>query len=341
LIERYLILRVVELKIKTPSRLHLTLIDLNGTLGRIDGGVGITIEDPHLVMAAEPEGNDIRVLFKESGLNQKLMDEYRSKMVDAALKITKSLNLNSGYIIKVLKTYPPHSGLGFGTQLSLAVGKLIAELNGQDISAVEIAQIVGRGGTSGIGVASFETGGFIVDGGHKKSEKLNFLPSSASKASPPPITARYDFPDDWKIILVIPQVERNVSGEKEVNIFQEYCPIPLPEVQKLSHILLMNMMPAVVEGDLDAFGSALNSIQNIGFKKIEVKLQNQFIKDLMDNLRSSGAAGVGMSSFGPTVYAITDNSTKNIISTAKNLLKDQGGKIILSKAQNDGAIIHK
>lgn len=327
--------------IKTPSRIHLTLIDLNGAYSRIDGGVGITTEDPHLVMEAEPEDNDIRVLFKESRLKEDFMDDYRSKIVNAAVKTIKSLKLDPGYLIKVLKIYPPHSGLGSGTQLSLAVGKLIAELNGQDISAVEIAQIVGRGGTSGIGVASFDRGGFIVDGGHKKIEKLNFLPSSASKASPPPITARYDFPDNWKIILVIPQVERNVFGEKEINIFQEYCPIPLNEVQKLSHILLMNMMPAVVEGDLDAFGSAVNSIQNVGFKKIELKLQNPFIKDLMDNLRLSGAAGVGMSSFGPTVYAVTDGNTGNIIKTAKNLLKDHGGEIIVSKAQNNGAIIRK
>ena len=29
--------------IKSPSRLHLTLIDMNGSYGRIDGGIGLTI----------------------------------------------------------------------------------------------------------------------------------------------------------------------------------------------------------------------------------------------------------------------------------------------------------
>ena len=51
-------------------------------------------------------------------------------------------------------------------------------------------------------------------------------------------------------------------------MFQEYCPIPLVEVEKLTHILLMMMMPAVVEGDLDDFGQAVNLIQGVGFKKI-------------------------------------------------------------------------
>ena len=66
----------------------------------------------------------------------------------------------------VHETYPSHSGLGSGTQLSLAVGKLLADFNSQKMDASQIASIVGRGGTSGIGVASFENGGFIMDGGH-------------------------------------------------------------------------------------------------------------------------------------------------------------------------------
>src|SRR5690606_8601338 len=103
-----------------------------------------------------------------------------------------------GYHFKVREIFPSHSGLGSGTQLSLAVAQLISKINDQDLTAPEMAEIVGRGGTSGIGVASFDQGGFIVDGGHRTNIKHGFLPSSASKASAPPIIARYNFPDDWK-----------------------------------------------------------------------------------------------------------------------------------------------
>ncbi|MDG6251663.1 chorismate pyruvate-lyase family protein, partial [Methanocalculus sp.] len=34
--------------VDTPSRLHIGLIDLNGSIGRVDGGVGITLDRPHL-----------------------------------------------------------------------------------------------------------------------------------------------------------------------------------------------------------------------------------------------------------------------------------------------------
>ena len=213
-------------------------------------------------------------------------------------------------------------------------------MNDQDMSAPDIGQIVGRGGTSGIGVASFDHGGFIVDAGHIKTDKKSFLPSSASKASPPPILARYDFPEDWSIIMVIPNVQRKVFGDGEVDIFQKYCPIPLEDVRELIHVLFMQMMPAVLEEDLDQFGRSIDLVQNMGFKKVELSLQNPFIRDLMDNLKSSGAAGVGMSSFGPTVYAVTDTNYKKIYRAAQNIMKDKEGEIYLTKSQNYGANLY-
>lgn len=330
------------MKIETPSRLHVTLIDLNGKYGRIDGGVGITTRNPRLILEAEGGYDDFQVSFTDrilSKLNKETIEDYQSKVISAASKINEFLNLNEGYHFKLSEIFPSHSGLGSGTQLSLAVAKLILKMNDQDLSAIEIAEIVGRGGTSGIGVASFDEGGFIVDGGHKSSQKKSFLPSSASKASPPPIIARYEFPDDWKIIMVIPQVKRKVFGDGEVNIFQKYCPIPLKEVQELIHVLFMKMMPAVIEQDLDDFGQAVNTVQNVGFKKIELELQNPFIKELMENLRSADAAGVGMSSFGPTIYAITDTNSKGICRAANDLMNGKEGEIILTQAQNSGASI--
>lgn len=327
--------------IKTPSRLHITLIDLNGSLGRMDGSVGLTIEKPGLTLQAEPQNKGIEVVFKDYDRSEKLMANYREKIENAAAKMLKFLNISSGFKFIVKETYPAHSGLGSGTQLSLAVGKAVLKINNRDMAAPEIAKIVGRGGTSGIGVGSFDYGGFIIDGGHSITEKPGFLPSSASKASPPPIIARYDFPEDWNIILAVPDVPAGASGREEVNIFQKYCPVPLGDVQKLSHILLMKMMPAVVEADIDSFGFSVNQIQTTGFKKVELELQHPLISTLIENMRSAGAAGAGMSSFGPAVYAVTDTGSGEISKAAQNAMKDVGGKLIITKAQNRGAILNK
>ncbi len=40
--------------IRTPARLHFALIDLNGSLGRIDGSIGLAINDPHFEIVATP-----------------------------------------------------------------------------------------------------------------------------------------------------------------------------------------------------------------------------------------------------------------------------------------------
>lgn len=326
--------------VETPSRLHITLIDLNGVHGRIDGGVGLTIDDPCLHIESEFADNGINTIFsKQSQEIPGLVEDYTRKIETAASKVVKALDYQGGFQFKVDAAYPPHSGLGSGTQLSLAVAKLITNLNGHEFPAHELAKIVGRGGTSGIGVESFEHGGFIVDGGHSVRDKSSFLPSSASPASPPPIIARYNFPEDWKIILTIPDVERGVSGSKEIDAFQKHCPIKLEEVERLSHLILMKLMPAIVESDLDAFGSTINSIQSTGFKKIENKLQNAHIKNIMGDLRNSGAAGVGMSSFGPTIYSVVDTNEKVVVKAAEKSIENIGGQVIQTRARNHGAKI--
>ncbi len=81
----------------------------------------------------------------------------------------------------------------------------------------------------------------------------------------------------------------------------------------------------------------MNKIQTIGFKKIENKLQNPYIAHVMDNLRAAGAAGVGMSSFGPTIFAVTDTNEQDIVNAANDVMVDVGGEIISTRAQNSGA----
>ncbi|PKL71007.1 MAG: hypothetical protein CVV29_12890, partial [Methanobacteriales archaeon HGW-Methanobacteriales-2] len=68
---------VSELIIKTPSRLHLTLIDLNGSLGRIDGGVGLTLEKPALVLEMERNNGEISVEFQNrESIPVKIISDY-------------------------------------------------------------------------------------------------------------------------------------------------------------------------------------------------------------------------------------------------------------------------
>lgn len=310
------------LRLRTPSRIHITLIDLNGTIGRVDGGVGLALDEPKIeILAKENE----EIVLKGEIINRERFEISAKKMKKYCRR---------GVEITVISDYDSHVGLGSGTQISLAVGKAFSELYGLGLSTRDIAEIMGRGGTSGIGVSAFDFGGLIVDGGHSIKEKDSFLPSSASKAKPAPIIARLDFPD-WDIVLAIPEL-KGVFGDAEVNLFQKSCPVPLEDVREICHLILMKMLPAVAEKDLDSFGEAVKKIQELGFKKVEVEQYGELIKNCFDI-----ADCIGMSSTGPAVYAITDSNAKTLEKDLKNYFTEWGFKCktIVTRARNRGAEI--
>ena len=321
--------------IKTPSRLHMTLIDLNGSYGRFDGGVGLTLANPHFILKSEETEKGITIGFDDNITNPEILDECITKISNSAERVINHFNIESGFHFQVKQAYFPHSGLGSGTQISLATGKLICEHIGQNILSPNLGAIVGRGGTSGIGTFSFDLGGFIADGGHSSKEKSTFLPSSASGARPPHLIGQYDFPEDWNILIALPSADNSVTGNKEVNIFQHYCPVPKSEVEQVSHVVFMNLIPYLLEHDIENFGASIDMIQTRGFKKIEVSLQPPKLVNLMNFMRDNGAYGVGMSSFGPVTYTVYDKSNKDIVKATEEYL-DGDGIVITTKAQNHG-----
>lgn len=316
--------------VETPSRIHITLTDLTGSCGRVDGGVGITLDEPSVVLEAERSENLIVVGESE--------DAERARAAAQAVRERLSLG---GARLSIRGGYKLHVGLGGGTQLGIAAGKAVSELYSRSATAREIASIINRGGTSGIGTAAFDMGGFIIDGGHSfgpGKEKADFRPSSASKGvRPPPVVARHDFPSDWKIILAIPDIPKGAHGKREVDIFREYCPVPLSDVHELCYQVMVRMMPSLVEADLDEFGAAINRVQELGFKKVEVMLQHPLVRTLMNEMREAGAACAGLSSFGPTVYAIADTQARDIEAAASGALKEIGGEVLVTRSRNKGA----
>ncbi len=320
-------IQIDMIRVVSPSRLHLTLIDLNAEIGRVDGGAGITLESPGLELSAT-EADTVEV-FGDS-----LLASRMKRAAESLLPAGKGIRLH------IEDSLPDHVGLGSGTQAALSAAAAVNKMYGLGKSVRELAISVGRGGTSGIGVAAFENGGFILDGGHKFKDKRAFSPSAASHVPPGPVLFRRDFPD-WPIVLAIPNT-KGVHDAAEVDIFKKFCPIPLAEVQEISHVILMQMLPSLVEEDLESFGKAINHFQLAGFKKREVELQPQPVLDIMDYMQDNGASGAGISSFGPVVYGIVGSAGegKKLQQEVQQMLNESlGGKVLLTKAKNHGADI--
>ena len=71
-----------------------------------------------------------------------------------------------------------------GTQIALAVGAALRTLHGLPLDIEGDAVRMARGRRSGVGIASFGSGGVIVDAGKDDS------------AAPPPVVARLPFPEE-------------------------------------------------------------------------------------------------------------------------------------------------
>ena len=316
--------------IRTPARLHFGLIDMNGEIGRIDGGVGLALESPHTkVEVAKSDGIQV-----ECKVDPGIVDR-----LNTAIEAVCHHYRFPGAYVNVLERPLPHVGLGSATQLMVGAGHAICKLYGLEVSSQELGKVVGRGGTSGIGIGAIQSGGFIIDGGHHfrrgAHSKHGYSPSSASAGvEPPPILVRHDFPD-WDILVMVP-LGKGASGLREVMLFKVVCPIPLEEVQRMSHILLMQMLPAVIEKDLEMFGRAMEDFQALGFKVFELRAQTQLVIDCLQFLKDHGGFGAGMSSWGPALYTFGEDLSQLQQKAEEWLANNGGGKAILTKANNVG-----
>ena len=319
-----------SIRISTPARLHFGLIDMNGERGRVDGGVGLALTNPHTVIEARKSEN-LEVVFAEE-------PEIEERVAAALDAIRRKYDLGAA-TIRILERPLPHVGLGSATQTLLGAAHAVCRLYGVEKTSRELAAIVGRGGTSGIGVAAVEAGGFIVDGGHPfrrgRDGKQEYTPSGSTVGvSPPPILVRYDFPD-WDVLVVVP-MGRGESGLREVTLFKVVCPIPLVEVERMCHILMFQMMPAVLENDLEIFGAAMEDFQKAGFKVFEFRAQTALLHECLSFLRDNGGAGVGMSSWGPALFTFGADLTELHKKAIEWLAGHGGGEAILTRADNSG-----
>ena len=333
-------------EVSTGSRIHITLIDMNSTVtGRVDGGIGFMVERPSVVVRSQPSTE------ASISVSPSVDVESRDEILAAIRSTTDRLRdaFGSGPAQIDIKECPrTHAGLGAKTQVLLATCVAVARCYERQIDIGQLGRMTGRGGTSGIGLYGFQLGGFIVDGGHAIPTKGGpdpYRPSSlSSSAGSPPLIARYELPD-WPVLVITPLGYR-IHGSWEAQLFKEVCPVPMDDVQSVSHIVLMQILPAIVEHDLAAFGAGLWAIQDRRWKAFEIGSQTPQVQSLITRLREDlRVTGVAMSSWGTTVVCVDER----LIGTARDtFLKDvqalldaetDGGSVMLTRTRNHPASV--
>ncbi len=296
-----------SLYLEAPARLHFGVLDLRGDLGRRFGGLGAAVPAPSLLLEARPAG----------GVSARGPDAARA--AEFARRFLRFHGVDGGADMVVHRAIPAHSGLGSGTQLGLAVARVLAELHGLPAEPPALARAVGRGRRSAIGTWTFALGGFIVEGGrHPDRDALA------------PLLARYEVPAAWRCVVAVPPGTPGLSGDAEAAAFDRLPPPPEREVQRVAHLVLMQLLPALVEGDLAGFGAALSTIQRVTGAWFAPSQGGVFAagrgRELIDRMADWGVPGVGQSSWGPAVYGIVEGPerAREVAGKLRGLLAGHG-----------------
>jgi predicted sugar kinase len=108
----------------------------------------------------------------------------------------------------------------------------------------------------------------------------------------------------------------------------------------------MQILPAVVEADLAAFGAGLWEIQDRRWKAFEIAAQVPAVGRIMSRLKDEvKVAGAGMSSWGTSIMCVDErlaNSNREaLLESIRQIAVEEAGsaELLLSEALNDPAEI--
>jgi len=278
-------LNATRVTVHAPARLHLGFLDLNGGLGRRFGSIGLALDGLGTRLTVQPAPQ----------MHVEGPDAERVQAYIATAQ--RALSLRGSYHATIEAAVSSHAGLGSGTQIALAVAAALRRLHGLPLDPAGDAVRLGRGQRSGIGIAAFQTGGLVVDGGRGAATQT------------PPLISSIAFPQDWRAIVLLDPARQGIHGTAETTAFATLPEFPAEKAAHLCRLVLMQVLPAVAESNIAMFGAGIREIQAaIGdyFAPAQgARFTSPEVGTVLAHLDAQGAHGIGQSSWGPTGFAFT------------------------------------
>jgi len=274
-------------KLTVGARLHFGLLAFDSEETSF-GGVGVMIDRPGLeVHASEAEQ------FTTTG---PLADR-----VEAFAKLwRKSTDLDLPPVRMATRgQLRDHVGLGCGTQLGLAVGTLLSKLAGYPLPDIPtLAATVDRAKRSAIGCYGFLEGGFLFETGHHDD-------------SFPRLAYRGEIPPRWRLVLATQHEVHGRHGADEEEGFRQLDRVPDPTTARLRQLVEGEMIPGLEATDIGRFGEAVYEYGCLAgdcYASLQGgRYANPTCTDLVQRMRRFGIAGVGQSSWGPTIFGLCED----------------------------------
>ncbi|MFC7133406.1 MULTISPECIES: beta-ribofuranosylaminobenzene 5'-phosphate synthase family protein [Salinibaculum] len=318
--------------VETGARLHFGFQNLALAHERLYGGVGVALAEPRVRVTAE------------SATDVVCDDPVVEPFVADAVSVLGV----EGARVTVEERFERHVGLGSGTQLALATLVAVARAHDEYADSRTVAPELGRGGRSGVGVACFEHGGFVVDAGHPTERFTTSPPAEGSWEVPRPMVRR-DLPSSWRFVLVTPAATTGQSGAAEDESMRSVVERADPGIaDDISLLLTRRLLPAVAERDVAEFGAAvarLGRLNGAWYADEQGGVYRPPAGDLIDSLGDCPVVhGAGQSSWGPTVYGVTRAAdVSEARAAAADALDDAGceGRVLTAAPRNRGATVEE
>ena len=309
------------IRVTSPARIHLGFLETDENSIRKFGSLGLAISSFRNTIKIEKSEKNIVISD----------DEKLKKTIFKILKVFQKLGKIKKCKITVLEKIPAHIGLGSGTQQNLTIGYLISEFNNLSISIREISELLNRGKRSGVGVETFQNGGFIIDSGKK------------SKGLPLTIFSN-NWPKEWKIILITTSERKGLFGEDENKVFKNLKKNRQSFVEENCYAALMKIIPGILEKDFFSFSEGVQIIQNNMsnfFYGSKNNYGNNNLTQIFHFLKRRKYQGFGQSSWGPTgfIFCESKKSGEFLLRDIKKFIEFkniQGINLLLVDGRNKG-----
>lgn len=290
------------IEIQTGARLHFGLLDVRSPFG----GCGVMVDWPATTVRVEPFTS-----FRCSGDHQQRVRRIARRMADRL----NQQDLPS-VAVDIRSSAPAHSGLGSGTQLSMAIAEGLwraAAVSGQTggLKWTEslMVDLADRGHRSAVGAIGYFYGGWVTEG--TSGAEIRHGQSVLER-----LDRRMVVPEAWRVGILLPRaasaVAPSVSGRDEQRRFDSVPDVTPQRREKLASLLWRELMPAVEVGDFSNFGDSLTRYNRLSgelFAAVQGgPYHGESTTRLIDELLQRGHRGVGQSSWGPGVFVWFESS---------------------------------
>ncbi|RXE56427.1 GHMP kinase [Methanoculleus taiwanensis] len=309
-------------RVRAPSRIHLTVLDMNRFAPDRPGGGGIGFAIQTYCTA--------EVTCIPSGIE---IDYSRKPILRHFIEVFRNVvGYEGGFAISARDHMHEHVGLGSTSTILIAVANALNAAIGSPLTQDQLRLLLGSnyveetaegsvafGFETGVGPAVSTYGGMAIMG-----DELTLV-------------YRHPFAEGKRVYIAIPPSDISSAGEKEFDLLMNKArTLDYRDRELKSYMVLMDLIPALEQGNLAKIGEIIWEIEFRGSKRAEVEHHGFELYRYMAALRDAGLEFVGMSSVGPSIAVITDRDEADVATVFGSL----GLKIaIATEVDNEGLTI--